>query len=140
MYFFFNLTITSPERSSWYYSAVFIGSCFTNCLLWLQKPHCICLEQNSIGKRPRDFEASGFPSCIFETTHGNQKKSMMSGKVGTFSKQNGICKRYFFIMRILCTKLKSYILCYRQAKWYMQKIPSVTGIICAKCQNYNICM
>ena len=34
---------------------------------------------------------------------------MMSGKVGTFSKQNGICKRYFIINRILYSKLQSYI-------------------------------
>ena len=27
-----------------------------------------------------------------------------------------------------------------ETKWYMQKIPSVTGIICAKCKNYNICL
>ena len=55
------------------------------------------------GKRPKEFEASGFPSCIlnnahfFETSHKNQKSFMMSGKVGTFSKQNGICRRYFFL-------------------------------------------
>ena len=41
-------------------------------------------------------------------------------------------------MRILYTKLLSYSLFYRQTKWYMQKITSVTGIICAKCQNYNM--
>ena len=54
--------------------------------------------------------------------------------MGTFSKQNGICKKYFFVMRILYTKPQSYSLCYRQTKWYRQKIPSVTGIMCAKCQ------
>ena len=43
----------------------------------------------------------------------------MSGKVWTFS--NGICKRYFFIMRSLYIKLQSYRLCYRQTQ-YMQKI------------------
>ena len=97
-------------------------------------------------KRLKEFEASGFPSCILnnahflETSHKNQKSFMMSGKVGTFSKQNGICRRYFFIMRILYTKLQSCSLCYRETNWFMQKIPSVTGIICAKCQNYNICM
>ena len=84
------------------------------------------LEQNSIGKHPKDFEASGFPSCIlnnthfFQTSHRNQKHFMMSGKVGTFS--NGICKRYFFIIRIICIKLQSYSLCYRQTKQGMQKI------------------
>ena len=98
------------------------------------------------GKRLKEFEASGFPSCILnnahflETSHKNQKSFMMSGKAGTFSKQNGICRRYFFLMRILYTKLQSCSLCYRETNWFMQKIPSVTGIICAKCQNYNICM
>ena len=97
-------------------------------------------------KRLKEFEASGFPSCIlnnahfFETSHKNQKGFTMSGKVGTFSKQNGIWRRYFFLMRILYTKLQSCSLCYRETNWFMQKIPSVTGIICANCQNYNICM
>ena len=54
------------------------------------------------------------------------KKIMMLGKVTKFSKQNGI--------RILYTKLQSDTLCYRQTKKYMQKIPSVTGII----QTYNM--
>ena len=40
----------------------------------------------------------------------------MSAEVGTFSEQNGICKRYFFIMRIFYTKLQCYSLCYRQTK------------------------
>ena len=86
------------------------------------------------GKRLKEFEASGFPSCILnnahflETSHKNQKSFMMSGKVGTFSKQNGICRRYFFLMRILYTKLQSCSLCYRETNWFMQKIPSVTGI------------
>ena len=52
----------------------------------------------------------------------------MSAKMGTFSEQNGICKRYFFIMRIFYTKLQCYSLCYRQTKWYMQKKPSVPSI------------
>ena len=39
---------------------------------------------------------------------------MISGKVETFSKQNSICKRHLFIMRVLYTKLQSYGLCYRQ--------------------------
>ena len=79
---------------------------FYQLLLSLRKPHCICLEQNSIGKRPKDFEASGIPSCIlnntnfFKTSHRNQK-NIMSGKVEKFSKQNDIFKKYFFIMRIL---------------------------------------
>ena len=34
---------------------------------------------------------------FFEASHRNPKNFMMSGKVGTFSKQNGICKRYFLL-------------------------------------------
>ena len=145
MYFFVNLTIKSFERPRWYHSAVFIGSPVHVLRI------ALCDFENMFraelyGKRLKEFEASGFPSCIlnnahfFETSHKNQKSFMMSGKVGTFSKQNGICRRYFFLMRILYTKLQSCSLCYRETNWFMQKIPSVTGIICAKCQNYNICM
>ena len=36
---------------------------------WLWRPYCICLEQISIGKRPKYFEASGFPCCILNNTH-----------------------------------------------------------------------
>ena len=67
---------------------------------------------------------------VFETSHRNKKNLMMSRKVGTFSKQNGISKRDFFTMRILYTKLQSYSLCYRQTKWYMQKIPCYWDYMC----------
>ena len=111
---------------------------------WLWRPHCICLEENSIRRRPKDFEASGSPCYILNNTHffWNQspksKNFIMSGKVETFSKQNGICRGYLFLIRIMYTKLQSYSLCCRQTKWYMQKIPFVTWIKCAKNQNYNI--
>ena len=36
---------------------------------WIWRPHCICLEQISIGKRPKYFKASGFPCCILNNTH-----------------------------------------------------------------------
>ena len=43
---------------------------FFYCLYcWLWKPHCICLEQISIGKRPKYFNASGFPCYILNNTH-----------------------------------------------------------------------
>ena len=86
---FFNLTLKSLERSRWCNSAVFIGS-FDDALrityCWLRRLHCIYLEQNSIEKGPKSFEASGFPCCIlnntqFVTTSHEIKKR--SEKVGT---------------------------------------------------------
>ena len=78
-----------------------------------------CLEQNYIGKRPKDFEANGFYCYIIDNTHifWNQsqkyKKIMMSEKAGTFSKQNGICRRYLFMMGMMYIKFQNYSLCYR---------------------------
>ena len=34
------------------------------------------------------------------------------------------------MMKIMYTKLQSYSLSYWQTKWYMQRIPSVVGIVC----------
>ena len=84
MYLFYNLTIKSLERPHWCNSAVIIGSFnyvlrVTYCWLW--RPHCICLEQCSIGKCPKIFEASGIHYCILnntqflKTSHWNQKIS-----------------------------------------------------------------
>ena len=140
-----------PERPRWCHSAIFLGSLvhvLQIAYCWPWRPHCICLEQNSIEKRPKDFEASGFPYCILNNTHffwnqsqkSKQKDFRMSGKSGTFSKQNGTCRRYLFMMRSIYIMLQSYSLYYRQTKWYMQKMLSVAGIMCAKCQNYNICI
>ena len=62
-------------------------SCFTNCLL-TRRPHCICLEQNYIGKRSEGFEANDSHSYILNNTHflwnqsRKQKKFLMSGKGG----------------------------------------------------------
>ena len=92
---------------------------------WLWRPHCICLEQISIGKRPKYFEASGFPCCILNNTHFFWNRSRKSKKFhdvrksGDVSKQIGISTRYLFMMRTICTKLQSYSLCYRQTKRYM---------------------
>ena len=133
MYFFFHLTIKSPERPRWYHSAVFIGSPVYVLRITYRKASQILWSQWL-------FFCVLNNTHFFETSHRNQKNFMMSGKVGTFSKQSGLYKRYFFIMRILFTKLQSYSLCYRQTKWYMQNIPSVTGIICVKYQSYNMCM
>ena len=149
MYFVFNLTIKSLERPRWCHSAVFIGSpvhVLRIAYCDFENPTVYIYSITRSESIPKTLKPVAFLlefwiiPIVFETSHRNQKNFMMSGKVGTFSKQNGISKRYFFIMRILYTKLQSYSLCYRQTKWYMQKIPSVTGIICAKCQNCNICM
>ena len=48
--YFLNLTIKSPERPCWCHSPVFIGSPIQ--VLQIAIPHCICLEQNYIEKRP----------------------------------------------------------------------------------------
>ena len=64
--FFFSLTIKSPARPCCR-SAVFIGSSghvLRIACIWLWRPHCIYLEQDSTGKRPKDFEAGVFPCCI----------------------------------------------------------------------------
>ena len=56
---------------------------------WLWRSHCICLEQISIGKRPKCFKASGFSRCILNNTHffwnrsRKSKNFMIWGKMGT---------------------------------------------------------
>ena len=80
-------------------------SCFTNCLLWLWKPHCICLEQNSIGKRPKDFEASDFPSCMLNNAHFFWNQSQKSKKFYDVRKSEDV----------------------QQAKWYTQKVLLLWG-------------
>ena len=63
---------------------------FYHCLyFWLGRPHCICSEQISIGKRPNYFKPSGFPCYILNNTHFFWKQSPKSEnlyglrKVGT---------------------------------------------------------
>ena len=46
-----------------------LQSCFTNRLQLTLKTHCVCLEQNSTGKRLKDFQAGGFPCCILHNTY-----------------------------------------------------------------------
>ena len=152
MYFFLSLTIKSLERPRWCHSAVFIGS-FDHVLriafCWLWRPHCICLEQNSIGKCPKDFEATGFHCCILNntqllnTSHGNEKSFMISGKVGTsgnkvvyaltslwqrlcipslrtiayvVDKQSGICRRYILLQGLCVSSVKNTIYAYNRVK------------------------
>ena len=59
----------------------------------------MCLEQNSIGKNPKDFEASGFPSCILNNIHFFWNKSQKSKKLHDVRKSRDV------------------------HQWYMQKVP-----------------
>ena len=76
---------------------------------------------------------SCFTNCLFLTL---KNPMYMSGKVRTFSRQNGICKRHFFMMRVVYIKLQSDSLCYRQMKWNMQKIRCVKPITYV-CNRFN---
>ena len=122
VYLFFNLTIKSLEQSRCCHSAVLVGSFnhdlrITYCWLW--RLHWICLEQSSSKKCPKDSEASAFPCCILnntqflKTSHGNKKKNHDVKKSRGVSKQNDICKRYLFVMKIMYTKHQNYSLCCR---------------------------
>ena len=69
---------------------------------WLGRPHCICFEQISVGKRPKYFEASGFPCCILNNTHFFWNRSRKSKKKNAWCQEKWRC---------------------RQKKWYIQKAP-----------------
>ena len=72
MFFFFILTKNSTVRPCCCRSAVFIGSSdhvLRIVYCWLWRHHCICLEQTSTGKRPKTFEAGGFPCWILHNTN-----------------------------------------------------------------------
>ena len=137
----------SPEQPRWCYSAVFIGSS----VHVLPIAYCdfenptVYVQSRTIEKRSKDFEASDFPSCIlsnthfFETSHRNQKKFHDVRKTGDVQQTKWYMQKVLFITRILYTKLKSYSLCYRKAKQYMQKIPSVTGIITSVKTTIYVC-
>ena len=92
---------------------------------WLWRPHHICLEPISIGKHLKYFEASGFPCCILNNTlffwnrSRKSKKFHDVRKTEDVSKENGISRRYVFMIRIICTKLQIYSLCCRQTKGCM---------------------
>ena len=50
-------------------------------------------------------------------------------KSGNVQQTKWYMQKMRFVMRIVCIKLQSYSLCYRQTKCYMQKIPCVKTII-----------
>ena len=104
MCIFFNLTIKSPEQPRWFNSAAFIDSsnhALRIAYCWLWRPYCICLQKNSIGKRPKDFESSGFPCCILN-------------KYSLFLKPITEIKKISW-----CQKKRRC----QQTKWHMQKVP-----------------
>ena len=162
VFFFFNLIINSPKRPCWCHSSVFIGSsdhALRIAYCWLWRPNCICLEQNSIGKSPKDFKASGSPCCILNNTQffwnrsGKSKKFHDVRKSGNVSKENGICRRYLFMMRYLLWSylLWLYMLSSRTiacvvdkqsglCKWYLLLkglyVPSVKTTTCV-CNRFN---
>ena len=119
VYVFFNLTIrrtSSRDELRWYHSAVVIGI-FNRVLqiayCWLGRPQCICLEQTSIRKHPKDFEVGGFPCCILNNTHFFRKWSQKVKKIHDIRKssnikQNSLCRRYHFMMRVMYTKYTMY--------------------------------
>ena len=82
---------------------------------WLGRPHCICFEQISVGKRPKYFEASGFPCCILNNTHffwnrsrkSKKKKCMMSGKVEMSAKKMVYPEGTFFSWGLWLPSLKT---------------------------------
>ena len=55
--------------------------------------HCICLEQNSTGKRQKNFEAGGFPCCILHNTYFFSSRSRKSKKIQDVRKSGDISKQ-----------------------------------------------
>ena len=53
----------------------------------------ICLEQYFIGKRPKDFEFGGFPSCISRNTYFFWKRPRKSKKFQDVRKSRDISKQ-----------------------------------------------
>ena len=76
-------------------------------LLTLKTPLHIFRAELYRKTSPKDFEANGFPCCILNNTHFFWNQSRKSKKFhdvrksGEVSKQNGICRRYVFMMRIM---------------------------------------
>ena len=54
----------------------------------------MCLEQNSIGKRPKDFETSGFSSCVLNNTHFVWNQSQKSKKFHDVGKSRDVQQWY----------------------------------------------
>ena len=97
--------------------------CLTNGLLLTSKTLLYMLRTELYRKASKDFEATDFHCYISNNTYfpfllksfkeippPPQKKKKFSVKVETFSKQNGICRRYLFTKRIMYIKLQSYSL------------------------------
>ena len=90
MYFFFHLTIKSPERPRWYHSAVFIGSPVYVLRITYRKASQILWSQWL-------FFCVLNNTHFFETSHRNQKNFMMSGKVGRSANKMVYAKGTFLL-------------------------------------------
>ena len=61
----------------------------------------MCLKQNSIGKHPKDFKASGFPSCILNNTHFFWNQSQKSKKFHDVRKSGDVQQTKWYIQKVL---------------------------------------
>ena len=57
------------------------------------------LEQNSIGKHPKDFEASGFTSCILNNTHFFSNQSQKSKTFHDVRKSRNV--QQWYMLKVL---------------------------------------
>ena len=96
------------------------------------KTHCVCVEQISLGKRPKYFEVSGYPCCILNNAHffwnrsQKLKKFHDVTKSGDVSKQNGISRT----MRIINTKLQNLLMLSTNEAIYVENTFSYRDYVC----------
>ena len=140
------IPIKSPERPCLCHSAVFIGSpvhVLQIAYCWLWRPHCYMIRVDIYRKVSKDFEANGFHCYILnitlflESVRKSKKKYDVRKSKDVQQTKCYMQKVTFYVGDYVYSASE---LCHRQTKWYMQKIPSVTWIMCAKFQNYNIWM
>ena len=144
MYSSFNLTIKSPDDlvgAILLYSLVALFMFYELSIVTLKTPLYVFRAEIYL-KGPKDFEASGFSSCILNNTHFFWNQSQKSKKFHDVRKSRDVqqwcMQKVLFIMRILYTKFQSYSLSTNKAIhaedtfWYK--------IYMCQCQNCNICM
>ena len=99
-----DLTITTYQNDvilvslllalSIYYNFSFCFYC------WLWRPHCICLEQISIGKRPKYFKTSGFPCWILNNTHFILKPVTIIKKMSSSEEKCGRQQTKWYTLKV----------------------------------------